>query len=89
MEVNYIIHHPNSWIHLDEESVYNHNYYRNPSTGETILEECNDDDLYDYYQVDENLEIIRYLGSYLFYEYEGEGLWIWDGDEDIQLHEVT
>lgn len=88
MEVNYIIHHPNSWIHLGEESVYNHNYYRNPSTGETILEECNDDDLFDYYQVDENLEIIRYLGSYLFYEYDGEG-WIWNGDEDIQLHEVT
>lgn len=88
MEVNYIIHHPNTWIHLGEVSVYNHNYYRNISAGETILEECNDDDLFDYYQVDENLQIIRYLGSYLFYEYEEDG-WIWNGCRDIQLHEVT
>lgn len=32
-------------------SCYNHNYYRNVKTGDIVLEECDDDGLFDYYRV--------------------------------------
>ena len=28
------IHNPRAWEHMEKESCYNHNYYRNPQTGE-------------------------------------------------------
>ena len=34
-------------------SSYNHNYYRNVNTGKVILEECNDDDFFDYSELDD------------------------------------
>jgi hypothetical protein len=87
MEQNYIIRNPKSWIHLKEVSVYNHNYYKNPATGEILLEECDDEDLFDYFLVDENLKNERFVGSYLWYYYDGEG-WIWNGDQDIELKDI-
>ena len=32
-------------------SCYNHNYYVNEITGDVILEECDDDNFFDYYRI--------------------------------------
>ena len=75
-----IIHNPRAWEHMEKESFYNNNYYRNPQTGEIILEEC--DELYNcysFYSVDENLTIIEYLGDCYMSDYK------WDQEEDIKL----
>ena len=66
--------------HMKEESFYNHNYYRNPQTGEIILEEC--DELYNccsFYSVDENLKRGKYLGDCYCEDYD------WNREEDIKL----
>ena len=58
----YTIHNPRTWEHMKEESFYNHNYYRNPQTGEIILEEYDDFcDFGSFYKVDENLEEVEKL----------------------------
>ena len=65
---------------MKKESWYNYNYYRNPQTGEIILEEC--DELYNccsFYSVDENLTIIEYFGDCYMNDYK------WDQEEDIKL----
>ena len=74
------IHNPKSWEHMKEESFYNHNYYRNPQTGEIIFEEC--DELYNccyFYRVDENLKQGEYLGECYVDDYN------WNQEEDIKL----
>ena len=76
----YIIHNPKSWEHMEEESFDNHNYYRNPQTGEIILVEY--DELCDYgsfYNVDENLKRGEYLGDCYCEDYD------WDQEKDIKL----
>lgn len=76
----YTIHNPRSWEHMENISCYNHNYYRNPQTGEIILEVC--DELCNcgnFYIVDENLRIGDCLGSYCLDDYD------WDQEEDITL----
>ena len=80
----YTIHNPKSWEHMDKESFYNHNYYRNPQTGEIILDVC--DELYfcgTFYKVDENLTVIEYLGDCYMNDYK------WDQEEDIELEYYT
>lgn len=65
---------------MKEESFYNHNYYRNPQTGEIILDIC--DELYNcgtFYIVDENFTIIEYLGDCYMGDYK------WNQEEDIEL----
>ena len=74
------IHNPRAWEHMEKESCYNHNYYRNPQTGEIILEEC--DELYNccsFYSVDENLKRGKYLEDCYCEDYD------WNREEDIKL----
>lgn len=76
----YTIHNPRVWEHMDKESFYNHNYYKNSQTGEIILEEC--DELFNcgtFYSVDENLTVIEYLGDCYMSDYK------WNQEEDIKL----
>ena len=76
----YTIHNPRVWEHMDKESFYNHNYYKNPQTGEIILEEC--DELYNcgtFYKVDDNLIITEYLGDCYMSDYKC------NQEEDIKL----
>ena len=76
----YTIHNPRTWEHMREESFYNHNYYRNPQTGEIILEEYDDFcDFGSFYKADENLKKGEYLGDCYLYDYD------WDQEEDIEL----
>ena len=78
--MSYTIHNPRFWEHMKEESFYNHNYYRNPQTGEIILEEY--DEFYNcssFYRVDENLKRGEYLGDCYLEDYE------WKQEEDIKL----
>ena len=82
--MSYTIHNPKSWEHMKEESFYNHNYYRNPQTGEIILDVC--DELYfcgTFYKVDENFIITEYLGDCYMNDYK------WDQEEDIELEYYT
>ena len=75
-----IIHNPRVWEHMEEESFCNCNYYKNPQTGEIILEEY--DELCDYgsfYRVDENLKRGEYLGDCYMDDYD------WDQEKDIEL----
>lgn len=76
------IHNPRSWEHMKEESFYNHNYYRNPQTGEIILEECDEFcDFGSFYKVDENenFKEVEYLGDCYMSDYK------WNQEEDIKL----
>lgn len=82
---SYTIEHPCNWEHLKEASVYCHNYYRNPETGEIILEESNDDGFCEYLLVDDNLKPIKTVGCYFDDEYDGPGRSIWDSPDDIEL----
>ena len=78
------IHNPRIWEHMEDESWYNHNYYRNPQTGEIIFEEC--DEFFNccfFYTVDENLNLDEYLGDCYWEDYE------WDQEEDIELKQYT
>ena len=43
------------------QSCYNHNYYVNNVTGDVVLEDCNDDSLFDYYHIEQDGRKI-YLG---------------------------
>ena len=72
----YIIHNPKKWEHLKERSCYNHNYYRNPETGEVILEVCDDDSWCDYYDEQGN-----FLGDCRWEDAD------WSGENDITLSE--
>ena len=81
----YTIETPSKWKHLKDRSSYNHNYYLNPNTGEIILEECDDDNYFEYFLVDENLNIVKRIGEYYYDDYEGPGMWIWDSDKDVTL----
>ena len=83
---SYTIETPSKWKHLKDRSSYNHNYYLNPNTGEIILEECDDDNYFEYFLTDKNLNIVKQIGEYYYDEYEGPGMWIWDSDEDITLN---
>lgn len=83
---SYTIENPSKWKHLKDRSSYNHNYYINPNTGEIILEECDDDNYYEYFLTDKNLNIIKRIGEYYYWDYEGPGMWIWDSDEDVTLN---
>jgi hypothetical protein len=83
---SYTIETPSKWKHLKDRSSYNHNYYLNPNTGEIILEECDDDNYFEYFLTDKNLNIVKRIGEYYYDDYEGPGMWIWDSDEDITLN---
>ena len=82
----YTIETPSKWKHLKDRSSYNHNYYLNPNTGEIILEECDDDNYFEYFLADKNLNIVKRIGEYYFDDYEGPGTWIWDSDENVTLN---
>ena len=49
---------------VEFSSSYNHNYFYNKNTGDLILEEANDDQICDYYRVEENgySFVKKYLG---------------------------
>ena len=81
----YTIETPSKWKHLKDKSVYNHNYYFNPITGEIILEECDDDNYFEFFLVDKNLNKMNRIGEYYYDDYNGPGLWIWDSDKDVTL----
>ena len=75
-----IIHNPRVWEHMDEESSFNRHYYRNPQTGEIIIEEYDGLCYYSsFYRVDENLKICEYLGDCYMDDYN------WDQEKDIEL----
>lgn len=78
--MGHIIHNPKIWEHLEDRSSYNHNFYRNPETGEVVLEECDDDVWCDYYLiVDGREEYIgfRYWDDIVFGETE-EDIELWN-----------
>ena len=75
-----IIHNPRVWEHMDEESSFNRHYYRNPQTGEIIIEEYYDFcDFGSFHNVNENLEKGEYLGRCYLCDYN------WDQEKDIEL----
>ena len=76
----YTIHNPRTWEHMEKESCYNHNYYRNPQTYEIILEECDEfNSCCSFYCVGENFKRGKYLGDCYCEDYD------WDQEEDIEL----
>lgn len=76
---NYVIHNPKIWEHLEDISCYNHNYYRNPETGEVLLEECDDDVYCTYYVVEGNDQM--YVGTCYWDEVQ------WgESEEDVKLY---
>lgn len=77
------IHNPRIWEHMARESCYNHNYYRNPQTGEIILEECDDQGYCYFYRADDGLNRGEYLGDCYCEDYS------WDQEEDIDLEYYT
>ena len=65
---------------MENISCYNHNYYRNPQTGEIILEECDEfNSCCSFYCVGENFKRGEYLGDCYCEDYD------WDQEKDIEL----
>ena len=64
------------FIHIPEYSVYCYNFYRNTINGKIILQECDDDNEYQYYWVNEEDMInnkaranSEYIGTCYFNEF--------------------
>lgn len=52
---------PSEFVHPIH--IYNNNIYVNTKTGVKILEECHEDEYFDYYLLDENDNKVEDLGS--------------------------